>query len=320
MGSSVDSMVKTAFLFPGQGAQYVGMGREFYNAFPLARKMYDEAEEILHLDIADLCFSGPEDKLNLTENTQPAILIHSIIALKTLKDHDIEVVVSAGHSLGEYSSLVAAGSLDFADAVRLVQKRGRFMQEAVPLGEGAMAAIMGLSLEVIIDLCHQYSSDESLVQPANINSIGQIVIAGHKKAVKEVLDLAGKGGAKKTVLLPVSAPFHCSLMKPAERKLRVELEKTKFNSLNFPIITNVDATLINDGDSARDSLCRQVCSPVRWVETMEVLQNQGVQRIIEFGPGRVLSGLMKRFNKSIECLQVNDVVSMEKTLLALKDN
>tara|TARA_B100000686_G_scaffold340628_1_gene416602 strand:- start:1654 stop:2586 length:933 start_codon:yes stop_codon:yes gene_type:complete len=310
-------MVKTALLFPGQGSQYVGMGKEFYEDFPIARKMYDEAAEILGVDIASLSFNGPADTLNLTENTQPAILAHSIIALKTLGDHGIETV-AAGHSLGEYSALVAAGALEFKDALGLVQKRGRFMQEAVPLGEGAMAAILGLPLDQIQNLCQEYSRANNIVETANINSPEQTVIAGHKNAVRLVADFAEKAGAKRIIMLPVSAPFHCHLMKPAELKLQVELKKTNFKPLKFNVITNVDARLVNDGDVARDSLRRQVCSPVRWVETMEVLLSKGVKRVIEFGPGRVLSSLMKKFDKTVECLQVNNRESLEKTLSTLK--
>jgi len=229
-------------------------------------------------------------------------------------------MLSAGHSLGEYSALVAAGALGFADAVRLVRKRGQFMQQAVPVGVGAMAAIIGLPVEKIQELCGRFSSQDSLVQPANMNSPVQTVIAGHREAVEKVSDEARSAGAKKAVLLPVSAPFHCSLMKPAEIKLQQELAKTDFQNLAFPVITNVDARGISSGEEARDALRRQVCSPVQWVETMKVLVEQGVQTVIELGPGKVLSGLMRRFDKTITCFQVEDQRTLENTLSALRSS
>jgi len=311
-------MVKIAFLFPGQGSQYVGMGKDFFSALPDARSLYEQAGEILGMDIASLCFDGPEETLRLTENAQPAILIHSTIALKTMRDHGIDSVLSAGHSLGEYSALVAAGALGFADAVRLVRKRGQFMQQAVPVGIGAMAAIIGLPSEKVQELCSRFSSQESLVQPANMNSPGQTVIAGHKEAVQRVSGEAKSAGAKKAVLLPVSAPFHCSLMKPAEIKLQQELAKTDFQNLAFPVITNCEAGLISGGEEARDALRRQVCSPVQWVQTMKVLVERGVRTIIELGPGKVLSGLMRRYDKTVDCYHVEDRKTLETTLSALR--
>ncbi len=219
-------MVKIAFLFPGQGSQYVGMGKSYYDSDPVARAMFDDASGVLGKDMADLCFNGPADELTLTENTQPAILIHSIIALKTLRENGINAVLSAGHSLGEYSALVSAGSIRFLDAVQLVQKRGRFMQEAVPLNVGAMAAIIGLPVDKVQELCDRVGTEDCVVQPANLNSPEQTVVAGHKEAVEQVTLSAKEAGAKKVVMLPVSAPFHTSLMKSAEIKLRAELEKT----------------------------------------------------------------------------------------------
>jgi [acyl-carrier-protein] S-malonyltransferase len=312
-------MVKIAFLFPGQGSQFVGMGKDFFEHLPDAQTLFGQACAAVGNDLSGICFNGPEEDLNLTQNTQPAILTHSIIALKTLTQHGIESVVAAGHSLGEYSALVAAGALSFRDAVRLVHLRGRFMQEAVPVGVGAMAAVIGLPLSQIEDICRRHSTQGRLVHPANMNSPEQTVIAGHRQAVEQASAEAKASGAKKTIMLPVSAPFHCSLMKPAEQKLQKELEQTEFRDLSFPVITNVDAQPITKGSEARQALVRQVCSPVRWVETMERLVADGVQTVVEIGPGKVLSALMRRFNKAIQCHQVEDRDSLDKTLSALKN-
>ena len=313
-------MVKIAFVFPGQGSQFVGMGKDFYDHVSSARKLLDEANEVLGCDLTSICFNGPEETLKLTENTQPALLVHSTMALKILRENGIDSVLAAGHSLGEFSALVSAGALQFKDAVRLVRLRGQFMQEAVPVGVGSMAAIIGLEIDTLQQLCDQISDDSCIVQPANLNSPVQIVIAGHKEAVEQVSEKALKAGAKKAVLLPVSAPFHSALMKPAEIKLQKELEQTEFYDLSYPVITNIEAKPITKGSEARSALVKQVCSPVRWSETMQVLVDQGIETVIELGAGKVLSGLIKRFNRGIKCYQVGDRESLSQTVAALNGN
>ena len=313
-------MVKTAFVFPGQGSQFVGMGKDFYDHVPAARELMEEANHVLGYDLANICFNGPDETLKLTENTQPALLVHSTMALKILRENGIDSVVSAGHSLGEFSALVAAGALSFKDAIRLVRLRGQFMQEAVPVGVGTMAAIIGLPIETLQELCSRVSRESCIVQTANLNSPVQTVIAGHKEAVEKVSEKALEAGAKKAIPLPVSAPFHSALMKPAEINLQKELDQTKFNDLSSPVITNFEAKPITKGRHARSALIKQVCSPVRWSETMQVLVDQGVERVIELGPGKVLSGLIKRFNKNITCYQVGDRESLSQTLTALNCN
>ncbi|PLX79571.1 MAG: [acyl-carrier-protein] S-malonyltransferase [Desulfuromonas sp.] len=283
-----------AFQFPGQGSQHPGMGKNLAEQFAVARETFEEANDALGFNLAGLCFDGPEEDLKLTANTQPAILTTSVAALRVLQQETgLIPTYAAGHSLGEYSALVCAGALGFADAVRTVRQRGLFMQEAVPVGTGAMAAILGLDKEKLETVCVQ-ASENQVVAPANFNSGGQIVIAGHAEAVDRAVALAKAEGAKRAMLLPVSAPFHCPLMTPAGERLAAVLETVEINPLRMPVVTNVEALPNQAVGRVRELLVAQVSAPVRWEESMQWMLDQGVERFIEIGPGKVLSGLIKR--------------------------
>jgi [acyl-carrier-protein] S-malonyltransferase len=310
-------MKKTAFLFPGQGSQAVGMGKEFYDNFPSARQVFEEANDSLHFSITTLCFQGPDKTLKLTENTQPAILTMSIAALRVLEtENGITPSLTAGHSLGEYSALVASGSLAFSDAVKIVRLRGKFMQEAVPVGEGAMAAVLGMDREEIESLCEEVAQEEILA-PANFNCPGQIVVAGHAKAVQRAVDKVNERG-RRAVMLPVSAPFHSPLMKPAAERLDKELAEVPVGELRIPVVTNVEAEINALKERVKDLLVRQVFHPVRWEESMRKMVGEGVERVVEIGPGKVLTGLMKRIAGEVETANLQDMETLKKLNTLLK--
>lgn len=302
-----------AFLFPGQGSQTVGMGKELAAMYPVAQETFDEADAALGYKLSQLCFEGPEDKLKLTEITQPAILTVSVAAYRVLESMGVTPQYVAGHSLGEYSAHVAAGTLDFQDAVRTVRNRGKYMQEAVPVGVGAMAAILALPLETIREVCKEATQGE-VCEPANINSPDQVVISGSKAAVERAAEMCKAKGAKRAVMLPVSAPFHCSLMQPAQDRLAVDLKALTFNSMEVPLVTNVDAKVIQSTDDARDALTRQVTGAVQWDRSMRVLIEKSARLFVEVGPGKVLCGLMRQIDRSQTCFNVEDQASLQKTL------
>jgi len=306
-------MAKLAFLFPGQASQYPGMGRDLAENFPESRTVFEEADHALGFPISKLCFEGSEEDLKQTENTQPAILTVSVAAYRALETRGIVPDFAAGHSLGEYSALVAAASLDFSAAVKLVRQRGRYMQEAVPAGQGAMAAILGLSAADIAEVCKKAAVGE-VVSTANLNSPEQTVIAGNATAVKRAVEIASQSGAKRAVVLAVSAPFHCSLLAPAQQRLEVDLRAAAFGPLRFPLITNVDAEAVLSGEEAREALIRQVTLPVRWHESVREMIERGVNIFVEVGPGKVLSGLLRQIDRSVRCLNVEDSASLRSTI------
>ncbi len=301
---------KIAYVFPGQGSQYAGMGKDLADNYPSARQVFEKADVALGFAISELCFNGPAEELQLTQNTQPAILTVSIAALRAMESEGFpKPTFVAGHSLGEYSALVAAGSLFLDDAVRTVRARGAYMQEAVPVGKGAMAAILGADTSTIEACCAEASQGE-VCSAANINSPGQVVIAGNAAAVDRAIVLLKQCGARRAVKLNVSAPFHSVLMEPAQELLARDLEAISFKDPQVPVITNVDAKPVNTGEEARAAVIRQVSSPVRWLQSVEFLVKQGVQTFIEIGPGKVLSGLVRQIDRGVRCLSVADAASL----------
>lgn len=308
-------MRELCFVFPGQGSQYVGMGRNMYEKYDRARKVFEKASETLGYDVASLCFNGPEEELNRTTRTQPCILTVSIAIYKVLIDKGLRPSVTAGHSLGEYSALVAAGVLDLDKALILTEKRGQFMQEAVPEGKGLMAAILGLQRKEVDEICLSVRS--GYVVPANYNCPGQIVIAGEKKAVEEAISLAKEAGAKRAVPLSVSVPSHCALMAEASERLAQLLKDIDFHSPSVPVVNNADALFLNNVESIKSSLVRQLNSPLLWEDSIKAIIDSGIETFVEVGPGKVLSGLIKRIDPKVNVLNVEDNANLEKTLSSL---
>jgi [acyl-carrier-protein] S-malonyltransferase len=310
-------MAKIAYIFPGQGSQAVGMGKDLYEDYPVSREVFEEADDALGFKLSEMCFAGTAEDLALTANTQPAILTSSIAAFRAMEAEGVQISdYVAGHSLGEYSALVAAGAMSFADAVKTVRNRGTYMQEAVPVGVGAMAAILGLDLKTVEEGCAEAAQGQ-VCSPANINSPSQIVIAGNTEAVDRACEILKAKGAKRAIKLNVSAPFHCALMMPAQEKLATDLQNISYQDLRFPIIHNVDAQANKSGDKVKESLTKQVSSPVRWLQSIEFLVSNGVETFVEVGTGKVLSGLVKQINRDVRCLNVEDQTSLKNTLASL---
>ena len=308
-------MTATAFIFPGQGSQYSGMGKELSENFSVARHIFEEADDALGFKLSSICFSGGDDELKLTANTQPAILTASIAVLRVIElETGVKADYLAGHSLGEYSALVSSGALNFADAVRIVRARGTFMQEAVPVGTGSMAAMLGIEKDLLEEICRD-SAQGDVVSPANFNSPGQIVIAGSVSAVARAIEMARNRGFKKSMLLPVSAPFHCALMKPAAERLALVLDRVSYGDMLVPVFSNVEASANSEKERVRDLLVSQVCAPVLWEQSVTAMAAIGVTRFIEVGPGKVLSGLVKRINREVATFNVEDLATL-KTLAA----
>ena len=307
-------MNKLAFVFPGQGAQTVGMGKDFCDRYEVAKKLFQQADEALGYSIKDMCFEGPAEDLQLTANTQPAILTMSVIANEILKEHGIQPEVAGGHSLGEYSALVAAGALDFQEAVLLVHKRGQFMQEAVPVGHGGMAAIIGLADEVIVDACAKATEAAGDVQAVNFNCPGQTVIAGTTKGVEAAVEIMKEAGAKKAVVLPVSAPFHSTLMKPAAEKLAAELDKITIRDAKIPVVSNFTGKLETAADEIKANLVAQADHPVKWIDCVLTMKEFGADTFVEAGPGKTLCGFNRRIDKSLASMNVENIESLQKTL------
>ena len=313
-------LAKVAFVFPGQGSQKVGMCKDFYDNYACAKKVFDEADEALGFSITKLCFEGPEEELRLTKFTQPAILTCSVAALAVMREHGLECEIAGGHSLGEYSALVAADVINLRDAVVAVNKRGQFMQEAVPVGEGAMAAVMGLTPDEIVTICQQVENEcGEAVQAVNFNCPGQVVIAGATKAVDKATEALKAAGAKRAIPLPVSAPFHSTLMKPAADRLKEVLDRIEFRDAKFPVVANVTAEPVVKAEEIRALLVKQAASPVKWEMSMRNMIKDGFDTFVEVGPGKVLSGFTRKIDREMTALNVEDMASLEKTLAYFKE-